>query len=172
MPGIVAAAVSMVVGGERREYLRESMHISCTVVIVAVSSVMLTFLLLDNEPVRCQKGVLSDNTAVSLREVADRPADRAAILSEGFPMGLLAEGQSWYLGVVDCVRLEKEGLLGKGGFVSLSLAAWRSFNDMVRRGNWKVMLGEYVRVVWRVMLRAYKAWPCRRGGGSWQCEPP
>jgi hypothetical protein len=60
----------------------ESIHISCTVAIVAVSSVMLTFLLLDNEPVRCQKGVLSDRTAVSLREVADRPADKAAILSE------------------------------------------------------------------------------------------
>jgi hypothetical protein len=64
------------------KYLRESIHISCTVAIVAVSSVMLTFLLLDNEPVRCQKGVLSDSTAVSLREVADRPADKAAILSE------------------------------------------------------------------------------------------
>jgi hypothetical protein len=57
----------------------------------------------------------------------------------------LAEGQSWYFEVVDCVRLEKEGLLGNEGFVSL--AAWRSFNEVVRRGNWKFMLGEYVRVV-------------------------
>jgi hypothetical protein len=54
------------------------------------------------------------------------------------------------------VRLEKEGLLGNGEFVSL--AAWRSFNDADRRGNLKFMLGEYVRVVWRrVVLGAYKA---------------
>jgi hypothetical protein len=78
----VAAVVSMGIGGQSEWHLRESIHISCTVTIVAVSSVMLTFLLLDNEPVRCQKGVLSDRTAVSLREVADRPADKAAILSE------------------------------------------------------------------------------------------
>lgn len=81
----------------------ESMDISCTVVIVLPSSGTLTFLLLDKDPVRCQKGrLLSGSTAVSLRDVEDRPAERAANLSEDWfgldnPIGLFAEGQSWYL---------------------------------------------------------------------------
>lgn len=85
--------------------------------MVFPSSGTLTFLLLDKDPVRCQKGkLLSGNTAVSLREVAERPAERAASLSEdsgcfGSPTGLLADGQSWYLEVLGCWRVASEGLL-------------------------------------------------------------
>jgi hypothetical protein len=65
------------------ENLRESIDISWTVVMVLPSSGTLTFLLRDKDPVRCQKGkLLSGSTAVSLREVDERPAERAANLSE------------------------------------------------------------------------------------------
>jgi hypothetical protein len=83
--------------------LRESSGISWTVVMVVPSSGTLTLRLLDKEPVRCQKGRLfSERTAVSLREVGERPAARAATLSaewvdfEASP-GLFAESQRWYL---------------------------------------------------------------------------
>src|SRR5690349_19241273 len=46
--------------------LRESMAISCTVVMVFPSSGTLTLRLLANELVRCQNGTLSGRTAVSL----------------------------------------------------------------------------------------------------------
>lgn len=63
--------------------LRESSGISWTVVMVVPSSGTLTLRLLEREPVRCQKGRLfSDRTAVSLREVGERPAARAVTLSE------------------------------------------------------------------------------------------
>ena len=73
--------------------------------MVLPSSGTLTFLLLDNDPLRCQKGTLSGKTAVSLREVEDRATESAASLSEewfGFdgPTGLFADGQSWYLEAV------------------------------------------------------------------------
>lgn len=58
------------------------MAISCTVVMVLPSSGTLTFLRRDNDPARAQNGTLSGNTAVSLREVEDRPTERAASLSE------------------------------------------------------------------------------------------
>lgn len=59
------------------------MGISWTVVMVFPSSGTLTLRLLDKEPVRCQKGrELSGGRAVSLREVGERPAERAASLSE------------------------------------------------------------------------------------------
>lgn len=76
------------------ERLRESTSISCTVVIVPESSGTLTLRLLDIEPERCQKGSVSVGTAVSLSDVAERPADKAASLSEGDPTGLLAVGHS------------------------------------------------------------------------------
>lgn len=77
----------------------ESMAISWTVVMVFPSSGTLTFLRLDNEPARCQNGTLSGKTAVSLREVEERPTARAASLSEEVfvfdsPTGLFAKGQS------------------------------------------------------------------------------
>lgn len=63
------------------------------------SSGTLTLRLLANEPVRCQNGTLSGRTAVSLSEVEDRPAERAASLSKdelnfAMPTGLLDAGQS------------------------------------------------------------------------------
>ena len=72
---------------------------SWTVVMVFPSSGTLTFLLLDSEPVRCQKGRVSGRTAVSLREVDDRPTESAASFSNeeldfDCPTGLLAKGQS------------------------------------------------------------------------------
>jgi hypothetical protein len=99
-----------------RGNLRESRDISWTVVMVLPSSGTLTFLLRDNDPVRCQKGkLLSGSTAVSLREVEERPAERAASLSEDWfgldsPTGLFAEGQSWYLDAAGWWRVASEGL--------------------------------------------------------------
>jgi len=108
--------------------------------MVFPSSGTLTFLLLDNEPARCQKGrLVSDKTAVSLREVEERPTARAASLSEEWlgldsPTGLLAEGQSWYFEVVDCVgSVRAEG--PAPGEVD-SLVGWRSLSEHERLGRW------------------------------------
>lgn len=60
----------------------ESMATSWTVVMVLPSSGTLTFRRLDSEPLRCQKGRDSGGKAVSLREVGERPMDRAVSLSE------------------------------------------------------------------------------------------
>ena len=95
------------------EYLRESMAISWTVVIVPPSSGTLTFRRLDSEPLRCQNGTLSGGMAVSLREVGERPIDSADSLSEdklGDKLGLVGptglfddgNGNSWYLEAPDC----------------------------------------------------------------------
>jgi hypothetical protein len=75
--------------GNMEPNLRESMAISWTVVIVEPppSSGTLTFRRLDSEPLRCQKGTVSGGTAVSLREVGERPMDRAESFSEE-PVGL------------------------------------------------------------------------------------
>lgn len=62
--------------------------------MVLESSEILTFLLLDIEPARCQNGTDSGRTAVSLSDVPERPTDRAASLSDDSPAGLLADGQS------------------------------------------------------------------------------
>jgi len=106
--------------------------------MVFPSSGTLTFLLLDNEPARCQKGrLVSGRTAVSLREVEERPTARAASLSEerlGFdrPTGLLAEGQSWYFeAVVGCVRAG-----GPAPGEVDSLVGWRSLSEHERLGSW------------------------------------
>lgn len=63
------------------------------------SSGTLTLRRLANEPVRCQNGTLSGNTAVSLSEVEERPTERAASLSKDefdfdIPTGLLDAGHS------------------------------------------------------------------------------
>jgi hypothetical protein len=81
--------------------LRESIAASCTVVMVLPSSGTLTLRRRANPLLRCQNGTLSGSTAVSLKEVEERPTDRAASLSEvevflGCPTGLLEAGQSWY----------------------------------------------------------------------------
>jgi hypothetical protein len=84
-----------------RSNLRESIAISCTVVMVVLpSSGTLTLRRLANALVRCQNGTLSGRTAVSLNEVEERPTERAAILSKEVlffcsPTGLLEAGQSW-----------------------------------------------------------------------------
>lgn len=57
------------------------MAVSWTVAMVLPSSGTLTFRRLDSEPLRCQKGRLSGGTEVSLREVDDRPIDRAVSFS-------------------------------------------------------------------------------------------
>lgn len=62
--------------------LRESIGISWTVVMVVPSSGTLTFRLRASELLRCQKGTVSWVTTVSLREVGDRPMDKADSLSE------------------------------------------------------------------------------------------
>lgn len=67
--------------------------------MVLPSSGTLTFRRLANELVRCQNGTLSDNTAVSLSEVEERPTARAASLSKDEldfdpPTGLRDAGQS------------------------------------------------------------------------------
>lgn len=85
--------------GGRPGMVGESTAISWTVVMVLPSSGTLIFRLLDNELARCQNGRLSDGTAVSLREVDDRPTERAASLSEevfglDWPTGLFDDGQS------------------------------------------------------------------------------
>ena len=61
--------------------------------MVPDSSGTLTFRLLDIEPARCQKGTVSGKVAVSLRDVLERPTDRAASFSDGDPTGLFADGQ-------------------------------------------------------------------------------
>lgn len=65
--------------------------------MVLESSGTLIFLLLDIEPARCQNGTDSGRTAVSLSDVPERLTDSAASLSEDSPVGLLADGQIWYL---------------------------------------------------------------------------
>jgi hypothetical protein len=126
------------------DHLRESMAISCTVVIVPPSSGTLTFRRLDSEPLRCQKGTLSAGTAVSLSEVGERPIDRADSLSEDnvgltSPTGLLDDGtgHNWYLDEPDNCRLTREGLFSEGPtMVSFeSLDAWRFLSDLDRRGR-------------------------------------
>lgn len=118
------------------------MAISWTVVMVLPSSGTLTFLLLDNDPLRCQNGTLSGKTAVSLSEVEDRPTDSAASLSEELlafdsPTGLFADGHSWYLEAVGWTRFASDVLFTKGTFGALeSLAAWRSLSEHDRRGRW------------------------------------
>lgn len=62
--------------------------------MVPVNSGTLIFLLLDIEPARCQNGAVSVGTAVSLSDVAERPTDKAANLSNEDPAALFAEGQS------------------------------------------------------------------------------
>jgi hypothetical protein len=67
--------------------------------MVLPSSGTLTLRLLANEPVRCQNGTVSGNTAVSLSEVEERPTARAASLSKDElsfvpPTGLRDAGQS------------------------------------------------------------------------------
>lgn len=118
------------------------MAVSCTVVIVLPSSGTLTFRLLESEPLRCQKGTVSDWTAVSLNEVEERPTERAESLSEdslgrASPTGLfdVCEGQSWYLVALVCdCRLTMEG---DEGMRSLgSLEAWMFLSDLDRRGRW------------------------------------
>jgi hypothetical protein len=87
--------------------LRESIAASCTVVMVFPSSGTLTLRRRANPLLRCQNGTLSGSTAVSLKEVEERPTERAASLSEeeaflSCPTGLLEAGQSWYREVVGC----------------------------------------------------------------------
>ena len=79
------------------------MAASCTVVIVFPSSGTLILRLRASEPLLCQKGTVSRETAVSLNDVGERPMDRAESLSEeklrrDRPTGLLdcCEGHSWY----------------------------------------------------------------------------
>jgi hypothetical protein len=122
--------------------VRESMAISCTVVMVLLSSGTLTFRLRESEPLRCQKGTLSGWAALSLIDVEERVTARAESLSEEWlgrtsPTGLfdIADGQSWYFVelVCDC-RLAMEG---EDGMRSLeSLVAWRFLSDLDRRGRW------------------------------------
>lgn len=69
-------------------------------VIVLPNSGTLIFLRLDNEPPLCQNGMFSGLTAVSLKDVGERPMDSAIDLSDNInglarPTGLLeADGQS------------------------------------------------------------------------------
>jgi len=85
------------------------MAVSWTVVIVLPSSGTLTFRRLDSEPLRCQKGTLSGGTEVSLREVGDRPIDRADSFSAEATGLIIAsgaldgdvDGQSWYFDTPD-----------------------------------------------------------------------
>jgi hypothetical protein len=124
--------------------LRESIAISCTVVMVFPSSGTLTFLLLDKEPVRCQKGTLSGTTAVSLSEVEERPTARAASFSveadvsfNPTPTGLFAAGQSWYF--EGWLRVARDGLFASepDGRAEVSLeAVCKSFSERLRRGRW------------------------------------
>jgi hypothetical protein len=133
-------------GSERHDgvwvNVRESIAVSCTVVMVLPSSGTLIFLLLESEPLLCQKGTVSDWTAVSLIEVDERPADSAESLSEDSqglvnPTGLLdsCEGQSWYLVALVCdCKLTMEG---DDGMRSLgSLAVLMFLSDLDRRGIW------------------------------------
>jgi hypothetical protein len=94
-----------------RRHLRESTAISWTVVIVLPSSGTLTLRRLDSDPLRCQKGMLSGGTEVSLSEVGDRPIDRADSFSADATGliragGLLeddrGDGQSWYFDAPEC----------------------------------------------------------------------
>lgn len=87
------------------------MAVSWTVVMVLPSSGTLTFRRLDSEPLRCQNGTLSEGTEVSLKEVGDRPIDRADNFSAEatglmdavwFLDGDDDDGQSWYFDTPDC----------------------------------------------------------------------
>jgi hypothetical protein len=132
------------------EDLRESMVPSWTVVIVLPSSGTLTFLRLDNDPLRCQNGTVSWGMAVSLREVGERPMDNAVSLSEvkaklGIsPTGLFEDGtgHNWYLEVPDCecncrLTKENEGLFSKDASGErVSVSAWIFFSDLDRRSIW------------------------------------
>jgi hypothetical protein len=104
--------------------------------MVPCSSGTLTFLLLDIEPARCQNGVASGGIAVSLSDVAERPAARAASLSVAAPTGLLADGHNWYLEVF-CDKLVVEGLLSTGELETAeSLGFCKSLSEQERRGRW------------------------------------